>query len=102
MGETNIRSSTVLGISYDERATARVETRNTIYVVGPTGWKIRPDNHPFNNPFSVGQRVKVEWQNGWWDASILKMEQDSYFITYEGFDSSWDEWVGSSRIKPLE
>ena len=102
LGETNIKSSTVLGVSYDERATARVETRNTIYVVGPTGWKIRPDNHPFNNPFSVGQRVKVEWQNGWWDASILKMEQDSFFITYEGFDSSWDEWVGPSRIKPLE
>ena len=102
LGETNINSSTVLGVSYDERATARVETRNTIYVVGPTGWKIRPDNHPFNNPFSVGQRVKVEWQNGWWDASILKMEQDSFFITYEGFDSSWDEWVGPSRIKPLE
>ena len=101
LGETNINSSSIVSISFDERATARVETRNTIYVVGPTGWKIRPENHPFNNPFSVGQRVKVEWNGEWWDASVVKVEPSTFFITYEGFDSSWDEWVGPSRIKPL-
>ena len=101
LGETNINSSAIVSISFDERATARVETRNTVYVVGPTGWKVKPENHPFNNPFSVGQRVKVEWDGGWWDASVLKVEPSSFFITYEGFDSSWDEWVGPSRIKPL-
>ena len=100
-GETNLNSSSIVSISFDERATARVETRNTIYVVGPTGWKIKPENHPFNNPFSVGQRVKVEWNGEWWDASVVKVEPSSFFITYEGFDSSWDEWVGPSRIKPL-
>ena len=101
LGETNINSSSIVSISFDERATARVETRNTIYVVGPTGWKIKPENHPFNSPFSVGQRVKVEWNGEWWDASVVKVEPNSFFITYEGFDSSWDEWVGPSRIKPL-
>ena len=101
LGETNINSSSIVSISFDERATARVETRNTIYVVGPTGWKIRPENHPFNNPFSVGQRVKVEWNGEWWDASVVKVEPSTFFITYEGFDSSWDEWVGPSRIKQL-
>ena len=101
LGETNLNSSSIVSISFDERATARVETRNTIYVVGPTGWKIKPENHPFNNPFSVGQRVKVEWNGEWWDASVVKVEPSSFFITYEGFDSSWDEWVGPSRIKPL-
>ena len=101
LGETNINSSSIVSISFDERATARVETRNTIYVVGPTGWKIKPENHPFNSPFSVGQRVKVEWNSEWWDASVVKVEPSSFFITYEGFDSSWDEWVGPSRIKPL-
>lgn len=101
LGETYLNSSSIVSISFDERATARVETRNTIYVVGPTGWKVKPENHPFNNPFSVGQRVKVEWNGEWWDASVVKVEPSSFFITYEGFDSSWDEWVGPSRIKPL-
>jgi hypothetical protein len=50
LGEGPVRSSTILGITYDERATARVETRNTMYVVGPTGWITSPSDHPFNNP----------------------------------------------------
>ena len=49
LGEGRINSSSVLGVTYDERATARVETQNTVYVVGPTGWRETPGNHPFND-----------------------------------------------------
>ena len=100
LGDTNVRSSTIQDISYDSRATARVETKNTVYIVGPTGWKIRPDNHPFNETaFSLGQQVKVEWEGSWWDALIREIHDGKYFIHYVGFDSSWDEWVDDSRIK---
>ena len=102
LGDTDVRSSTIQGISYDNRATARIETNNTIYVVGPTGWKVRPDNHPFNEPsFATGQQVKVEWKGSWWDALIREIQGDKYFIHYVGFDSSWDEWVDDSRIQNL-
>jgi Ca2+-binding EF-hand superfamily protein len=47
-GEGPIKSSAIQAITYDERATARVETKNTIYVVGPTGWNESPEDHPFN------------------------------------------------------
>lgn len=50
LGEGPVSTSSILGIFYDERATARVETRNTMYVVGPTGWTTPPADHPFNNP----------------------------------------------------
>ena len=50
LGETNIRSSKIITVNFDERATGRVETKNTIYVVGPTGWSVKPENHPFNQP----------------------------------------------------
>ncbi len=99
LGEGPVRTSSILGITYDARATARVETRNTIYVVGPTGWKVRPADHPFNNPYSAGQKVQVEWNGSWFDASILAVNGDQYHITYDGYDSSWDEWVGTDRIK---
>lgn len=49
LGEGPVKSSPIINITYDERATARVQTKNTVYVVGPTGWTISPDNHPFNN-----------------------------------------------------
>ncbi len=48
LGEARVKSSSIAAITFDERATAYVETRNTVYVVGPTGWKDRPANHPFN------------------------------------------------------
>ena len=100
LGDTNVRSSSIQNISYDDRATARIETNNTVYVVGPTGWKVRPDNHPFNRPsFTSGQQVKVEWNGGWWDAIIKEIHGGKYFIHYVGFDSSWNEWVDDSRIK---
>lgn len=102
LGEGPVRTSTILGIQYDERATARVETRNTTYVVGPTGWEVLPDDHPFNQQYSVGEQVKVEWNGSWWDANILNIDAaGQYLITYIGFDSSWDEWITNERIKKV-
>ncbi len=101
LGEGPVRTSSVLGIEYDERATARVETRNTMYVVGPTGWITPPADHPFNNPYSTGEQVKVEWKEQWWDALIRQVTGQKYLIHYVGFDSSWDEWVGPERIQKI-
>ena len=101
LGEGPVRTSTVLGIEYDERATARVETRNTMYVVGPTGWITPPADHPFNNPYSAGEQVKVEWKGEWWDSLIREVAGQKYLIHYVGFDSSWDEWVGPERIQKI-
>ena len=101
LGEGPVSTSTILGITYDERATARVETRNTMYVVGPTGWTISPADHPFNNPYSAGDQVKVEWKGQWWDALVREVMGDKYLVHYVGFDSSWDEWVGPERIQKI-
>ena len=99
LGEGPVSTSTIQNLTYDERATAKVETRNTVYVVGPTGWKERPGNHPFNHHFSAGQQVKVEWKGSWWDALVREVSGNQYLIHYVGFDSSWDEWVTVERIK---
>ena len=205
LGEGPIRSSDIVAINYDERATAHIETRNTLYVVGPTGWKEIPPDHPFNdinnqfytvqgagtskcngtflpatefdgvlsyingdilllrwkmgngdqwwyladrnsldskrgdyyrvrsssdtppstgwvsddqtegaepyptvgvtgnrtanNSLFAGQQVKVEWNGSWWDALVREIDGEKYLIHYIGFDSSWDEWVHSNRIK---
>ena len=205
LGEARIKSSSIADITFDERATGYVETRNTIYVVGPTGWKVRPVDHPFNdvnnqfytvqgagtskcngtflpatefdgvlsyingdvlllrwrmgngdqwwyladrnsldskrgdyyrvksssdtpprtgwvsddqtegmkphptlgntgdqsfnNAFFVGQQVKVEWDGSWRDSIIKEIDGGKYLIQYVGFDSSWNEWVDSNRIK---
>ncbi|DAC54675.1 MAG TPA: hypothetical protein HA359_01845 [Candidatus Poseidoniaceae archaeon] len=102
LGDTEVKTSAILSMTYDNRATARVETNNTIYIVGPTGWEIRPQDHPFNkSDYAAGQQVKVEWKGSWWDGLIREVKGDNYLIHYVGFDSSWDEWVDDSRLQNL-
>jgi hypothetical protein len=43
--------------------------------------------------------IEVEWGQDWWPAEILQINGDKYRIHYTGFDASWDEWVGSDRIR---
>ena len=99
LGDGPITTTSILSISYDERATARVETRNTIYIVGPTGWNVRPSDHPFNKPFNIGDNVSIEWQGTWWNGVVLDVDKDKFLVSYDDYSSSWDEWVDASRLK---
>lgn len=50
--------------------------------------------------FSVGAQVEVEWGNKWWKAKVKARDKTRYLIAYDGYDASWDEWVGPSRVRP--
>jgi len=47
----------------------------------------------------IGSEIEVDYQGSYYPAKILKFENNKYFITYTGYDSSYDEWVGLDRIK---
>ena len=49
--------------------------------------------------YGVGDAVEVRWKGKWYPASILKIGDHRYRIHYEGYDNSWDEWVGPDRIR---
>jgi hypothetical protein len=49
--------------------------------------------------YAVGSKVEVQWQGDWYEARVLKVEGGVHFIHYVEDDSSWDEWVPSSRIR---
>lgn len=53
------------------------------------------------NHCSVGQRAQVLWKGNWYPARVLDVKADLCFITYEGYDSSWNEWVEPQRFRPL-
>lgn len=48
--------------------------------------------------FSVDDKVLVEWRGRWWPAKVIEAGDNKWKITYDGYDSSWDEWVGPDRI----
>lgn len=44
--------------------------------------------------FEEGNSVKVLWKGIWYDAHVLKTKGSQTFIHYDGYENSWDEWVG--------
>jgi hypothetical protein len=49
--------------------------------------------------FKVRDLVKVNWKGSWWSASVIKVGKNSWKIHYDGYNNSWDEWVGPKRIR---
>lgn len=46
----------------------------------------------------VGARLSVDWEGQLYAARVLKVEDGFHLVTYPGWGSEWDEWVGGSRI----
>lgn len=51
--------------------------------------------------FSKGSKVMVEWKGSWWPAEVIEVSEGKapYKIHYDGYSSSWDEWVSNERVK---
>ncbi|MBY0232604.1 MAG: DUF4189 domain-containing protein [Gemmataceae bacterium] len=49
--------------------------------------------------YKAGQEVSAWWNGKWYDASVTAVDEGKYKITYAGYDSKWDEWVGADRLK---
>ena len=53
------------------------------------------------NAQKIKEKVQVQHNGTWYAATILKINADdgTYFITYDGWDAAWDEWVTKDKIK---
>ncbi len=50
--------------------------------------------------YKVGDKLQVKWKGNWYPANVLEVKGGKYKIRYDGYDSSWDEWIDLDRIKP--
>ena len=50
---------------------------------------------------NVNDKVQIEHNGSWYDGKILKVNADegTYFVSYDGWSESWNEWVGADRLK---
>lgn len=46
---------------------------------------------------NAGDAVSVLWKGKWYDAQVLQTTPQQCLVSYNGYDSSWDEWVGPDR-----
>lgn len=49
--------------------------------------------------FKVGDSCEVLWKEKFYPAKILEQRDNQYYVHYDGYNASWDEWVGLSRMK---
>ena len=49
--------------------------------------------------YTKGTKVQIKWENSWYKGSIIDVKGDEYKVTYDGYASSWDEWVKADRLK---
>jgi hypothetical protein len=72
----------------------------TFTVVGAAPPPPPPDQPPALR-FGVGDPVMVLWGQKWWRARVIATRggKRRYKIHYDGYGSSWDEWVGDRRIR---
>jgi len=52
--------------------------------------------------YNIGDYVEVLWEGNWYLGKILEINNSEYCITYPTYDNSWDECIGSDRLRPLE
>lgn len=53
------------------------------------------------SPIRRGDQVEVKWKETWYPATVLRIEKRGYFIHYQGYEDSWDEYVWKDRIRPV-
>jgi hypothetical protein len=49
--------------------------------------------------WKAGDKVDIEWKGSWWQGEVLEVKDGKYKVHYTGWSNSWDEWVGSERLR---
>ncbi len=44
-------------------------------------------------------KAEVLWNSKWYAAKVLEEKDGKFHIKYDGYDDSWNEWVGQDRIR---
>ncbi|MCB9224472.1 MAG: agenet domain-containing protein [Crocinitomicaceae bacterium] len=52
--------------------------------------------------FKLNDKVEVLYQGKWYPAQVIEINDGKYKVHYDGYESSWDEFVGNDRIRAVE
>ena len=49
--------------------------------------------------YDVGDKIEIDYGGTWYPGQVKEINAAQYFVSYDGYDSSWDEWVESERLR---
>jgi hypothetical protein len=47
----------------------------------------------------AGKKCQVLWAGTWYDSKVVEQKEGKFLIKYDGYDDTWNEWVGEDRIR---
>lgn len=50
---------------------------------------------------NVNEAVEIDFKGTWYPGIVLKVDAEKYFVTYDGWDEGWNEWVGKERLRSI-
>ena len=57
---------------------------------------------PLVHAQNVNDAVEIDYQGVWYPGKILKVEGEKYFVSYDEWNESWNEWVGKERLRGID
>lgn len=89
------------GTKYDAEI---VKVKDDFHWITYSGWSSYWDEWvPYDRIVSrkgeTTRKAQVEEEGKWYPAVVLMQKNGRYFIHYDGYDNSWDEWVTQERIR---
>jgi hypothetical protein len=51
------------------------------------------------NAQRAGEKVQILWGGSWYDGKIEEVKDGQFYVSYDGWSSTSNEWVGADRIK---
>ena len=81
--------------------------KNGAYKVHYYGWEASDDECVNPNQmrtasvteYTIGETVEVKWHDKWYPAVIQGVQGNLHLIQYVDYAATWDEWVGSRRMR---
>jgi len=49
-----------------------------------------------------GDPILIEWRGTWYSGRLLEQKDGKYFVGYDGYSSSWNEWIGPERVRSAD
>lgn len=53
----------------------------------------------FAQTYKAEQKVLIKWNDDWFPGKIVEVRNDGYYISYDNYDETWNEVVGTDRLK---
>jgi len=78
-----------------------IEVDRIFYKVSYEEWGPEWNEWITKHRINGDEKVEIFLDDNWYPGEILQIKNNKFFIRYDGYDTCFDEWVESTRIKKL-